>query len=652
MGSSTTTGREAGRLLAQRLGLKIIGMEADKAMVACPCCDSHDAGRVFSEGNYWCHSCQKALNAFDLCKVVLGDHEAAKRLMFDVGLFPEYIAGGNGKAQSHATTGNTSAASDDAAFLEVCRLKRMPPDACRQYGGEPYKGGIAIPMFGPDKNRCSFMHITPSNGKGKYAKSKPTGLFLPGQFPAAGESWFIVEGPKDATALFKLGHLTAGLPGNQMSEKFASLFQDVDATILTDGDKAGREGGRVTDKNLRPVARSVKVGAFPDGKDARDVIATEGPEGIARVIMNASEDEQAEPPRFVNVVTCPEFLGLDLKAHFLIRDILVAGQPCVAGGRSKTLKTSIIADAVVSLGSGASFLGKFPTQKVNVGFWSGESGAVVVRETALRIAKARGVDLAGCSIVWGFDLPKLSRADHLEALADVIEKRELGVVVVDPLYLSLLSPDAVGRSSDLFFMGTILQPLAELGQQTGCTIILLHHFRKNSQTDDVEPAGLEELAQSGVAEWARQWILLQRRSPYQADGHHELWMRAGGSAGHAGLWALDIQEGLLDPDTFSGRKWEVTVTPAADARAEARREKENRKAADLEKRDEQNRERLLTVLRTIPEGDTERALSRAAGLNPANFHKAITALLHEGRAVPCKVIKHKRPEDGFKPTGK
>ena len=63
-----------------------------------------------------------------------------------------------------------------------------------------------------------------------------------------------------------------------------------------------------------------------------------------------------------------------------------------------------------------------------------------------------------------------------------------------PPSTSLLSADAAGRSSDLFFMGTVLQPLAELGQQTGCTFILVHHFRKNGQAEDSEPAGLEELS--------------------------------------------------------------------------------------------------------------------------------------------------------------
>ena len=92
--------------------------------------------------------------------------------------------------------------------------------------------------------------------------------------------------------------------------------------------------------------------------------------------------------------------------------------------------------------------------------------------------------------------------------------------------------------------------------------------------------------------------------------------------------------------------------PAADARAEAQRDREQRKAAEQEKREGEHRDRLLSVLRQATEGDTAKALREAAGLNTANFRKAVSALIQEGRAARCKVVKNKREEDGFKPTGK
>ena len=324
----------------------------------------------------------------------------------------------------------------------------------------------------------------------------------------------------------------------------------------------------------------------------------------------------------------------------------------IVGGRSKTLKTSIVCDLVLSLGSGVPFLGKFDAQRVNVGFWSGESGAAVVRETARRQAAAKGIDLADCSAWWCFDLPRLFYRDHLDHLRATIERNALRVVILDPLYLSLLSAETAGQASNLFAMGAALHPLSKLAQEAGVTLVVLHHFRKGGQPNEDEPAGLEELTMSGAAEWARQWILLQRRAAYQGDGRHLLWMRCGGSAGHSSLWGVTVDEGLLDPDTFTGRTWDVTVAPVADVRVEVEQDRENRKAAEQERREANHRERLLVTLRTCPKGDTARGLRIAAGLNPEAFGRAVSALLQEGRAARCEVTKNGVEHDGFKPTGK
>jgi hypothetical protein len=372
-----------------------------------------------------------------------------------------------------------------------------------------------------------------------------------------------------------------------------------------------------------------------------------GPEPSGPPLANQAK----KPPAFTRLLTGAELLALDLRPRFMVRGVLVEGQPMIIGGRSKTLKTSLAIDLAVSLGTGTKFLGWFDSCRAGVGFWSGESGATTIRETARRIAESKGVDLEAADVRWCFDLPRLSQRDHLDYLSATIRAEGLKVAILDPLYLALLSPETASGASNLFLMGSMLQGLTKLGQDTGCTIVLLHHFRKGGQSNDENPAGLEELAQSGVAEWARQWLLLQRRVSYQGDGNHSLWLRCGGSAGHASLWGLTIDEGQIDPDTFTGRKWEVAVTPAIDVRAEVRAERDSRRAAEMEKREAGHRDRLLDVVRDCPQGDTARALRLAAGLNPEGFAKAIAALTHEGRVSRCKVVKGRVTYDGFQATG-
>lgn len=391
----------------------------------------------------------------------------------------------------------------------------------------------------------------------------------------------------------------------------------------------------------------------PDGDHYHPPLRSESraytKQGDAEDTTNETGERQA--PRFTALLTSAEFLALDLRTDYLIEGVLVRGQPGVVGGRSKTLKTSVLVDLVLSLGSGTPFLGQFPTQQVTVAFWSGESGASTIRAKAKAVAAAKGIDLAAANVFWSFDLPKLARADHLLAIADVIEQRKIDVAVIDPLYLSLLDASTAGQAANVFAMGAALQPLTELTAATGTTIQLAHHFRKSSSDPD-EPAALEELSQAGVGEWTRQWLLLARRSLYQADGQHELWLRAGGSAGHAGLYALDADEG--DPATFDtgGRRWDVAIRSVVDARDESRRAAEDRKAEALTKRDEADRRRMLDALRKFPKGENKSVLRDLSGLRGERLGKSLTTLIGEGRAEPVEIVKNNRSETGYRPTGK
>ena len=87
---------------------------------------------------------------------------------------------------------------------------------------------------------------------------------------------------------------------------------------------------------------------------------------------------------------------------------------------------------------------------------------------------------------------------------------------------------------------------------------------------------LDDLSQAGFAESARQWLLLSRRSEFVDEcGHHELWMRTGGSAGHSSAWSIDIQEGTLS-NHMLGQKWEVKVRSCKSFIQEKEKQKEER----------------------------------------------------------------------------
>jgi replicative DNA helicase len=262
----------------------------------------------------------------------------------------------------------------------------------------------------------------------------------------------------------------------------------------------------------------------------------------------------------------PSFLdsaSFDNKSYprgWLINHILVPGQPGVVGGAKKTLKTSLAVDMAVSLGTGKPFLGHFAVPKrTRVAVISGESGEATLQETARRICAAKNVKLdRGCDVLWSFDLPRLNRKDDRRELTRFLKTQQVKVVIIDPLYLSLLTGRQGASASNLYETGPLLRQAAQACLEAGTTPIFIHHTTKvaGKKTDVLDR---DDLAFTGVAEFARQWLLVSRRAPYRpGTGEHELLLAVGGSAGQSGAWKVDVQEGTLNDD-LGGRQWRVAV---------------------------------------------------------------------------------------------
>jgi replicative DNA helicase len=218
----------------------------------------------------------------------------------------------------------------------------------------------------------------------------------------------------------------------------------------------------------------------------------------------------------------------------------------------------------VSLGSGLPFLNTFPVpEPVRVAFLSGEGANGTLQETARRICRAKQVELAKVDVHWCFDLPRFDQDADLAQLHQRLRDCSAQVVFFDSLYLCLLSGNSTASASNLYEVGPLLTRMRLACLDAGATPILLHHATKSSaQRGKGQPLDLDDLAFAGVAEFARQWLLLSRREEYQTgSGAHHLWMSVGGSAGQSGSWELEIAEGLPGKD-FRGRRWGVKVRQA------------------------------------------------------------------------------------------
>jgi hypothetical protein len=346
----------------------------------------------------------------------------------------------------------------------------------------------------------------------------------------------------------------------------------------------------------------------------------------------------------------------ELEPGDLIPGILAAGQVGGIFGPSKTLKTSIAADLLISLASGTPFLGKFPVTKPGkVLFMAARTGLAGLRSVARRICAARGLSLGSLSnFQLSTDLPKLDREADRTAFRELLLKERPVCVVIDPASLAMAGLRSGNGPTSLAAMGQMLVPLAEMCQSTGCAVLVVHHCRRTTRVG--VPITLDDVAGSGFGELSAQWLLLSRRRPFNAGrGHHELWLETGNRAGDGSFWELDVDEGLAEragvepPGPPASAESLATQTPSPATRTRAWRTvlrpvESSELSADEEfvtaREDRNLRRRALAferqcqraheLLADHPEGLTARWLRDMLGVSGDRINRVLDRLLGQG----------------------
>ncbi|HEV8072480.1 MAG TPA: AAA family ATPase [Planctomycetaceae bacterium] len=350
-------------------------------------------------------------------------------------------------------------------------------------------------------------------------------------------------------------------------------------------------------------------------------------------------------------LTAAQLNSGQFETRYLIPGILAAAQPGGIFGAFKTLKTSLTADLLISLASGTPFLGHFAVPEPGRAlFLSGESGLDALQSIARRICAARSLALETLD---NFELcpklPNLDNPDDLRALGRIVRDKKPACLAIDPAYLAIRGEDA----RNLFAMGALLRPLADLCNETGCAILIVHHCKRTRLTPG-DPATLDDIAWSGFAEFSAQWLLLSRRRRFDPDtGHHELWFSAGGRSGHHGLCALDVDEGVAGEP--NGRIWQPTLRSAGDAEFQqdvnSVHESENQRRLRAAAINARHRQRILELLRDEPAGETPRYFREHLALTNDRTNTLLQTLVEDGLIQPAPVRKRNRWEAGYKLVG-
>jgi hypothetical protein len=349
-------------------------------------------------------------------------------------------------------------------------------------------------------------------------------------------------------------------------------------------------------------------------------------------------------------LTSAEVFAKTDQVEYIVEDVMPAAQAGIVGGRYKSLKTATAVDLGISVATGTPFLNRFVVPKaLPIGIMSAESGWPTLRERGIAVARSKGLELPACeNLYWSTASPQLTQRQHLDALKRFIGDKQLSALLVDPVYLAMLG--MADKASNVLAMGELLSPITRMIEQTHCSFVLLHHARKHRGQhpgDQFAPPELGELAFAGWAELARFWIMLAQRKDWNPDdGQHWLWLQTGGSAGHAGLWHLDVCEGTRsDPD---GRRWEVSTVGATEGKQQEQAGKELAKRLADEGKIEADKQAIKDAARKFPEGETKNVLKTIAGLRTARFEPALSELFRDGELAGCFVTKAGKMHDGFR----
>lgn len=303
-----------------------------------------------------------------------------------------------------------------------------------------------------------------------------------------------------------------------------------------------------------------------------------------------------------------DYLQQDFQADYWVPGILAKNQPMIAGGAPKTFKTSLVMYMSLAIAAGGKFLG-VPCEKGSVAFVSGESGDAANQSIIRRQLPSLG------GIPENFFLTsQIPRFDQpLSAWEDALGELGVDILVVDPLYLAMKGTDA----NNVFEMGQQLKNIADVASRLGITLILIHHCTKSAARDH-KPLSLNDLTWSGSAEFARQWFLLSHRKPYR-DGEAQLYLSAGGSAGHSSLLHVDVHEGI-----HPHRTWDVTVRSNGEVAADQAEQK--------------YQEVVQKVRNVLAEPMHKTKIRDAAGIKSKDWGMAFERMIDEGILVEGKKV--------------
>lgn len=372
-------------------------------------------------------------------------------------------------------------------------------------------------------------------------------LYVPGDVLRSGPV-LLCAGELDALLAWQHGWNAATFTcgeGNVPKPEHLEPLRGREVTVIYDNDDTGNKGAEkaaaaLADTGSRPRIGDLSGLKLGKGGDVTDLLRRKGGDAkLRRVVREAKAWKNPTTERFA-VVTPQQLAQPVEEMRWAIRGVWPDQSHGPLAGAKKSFKSYNVLALAVAWASGKPYLNRFDVETPGrVLIYNGEGGERPFRRRLHRMCEAYGVRPEDLPLYSVFDTGPLDSDEFGSALARNLEAVKPSLVILDPLYT--YHPAGV-EAQNLYERGRMLSDLSSaVGHDTA--LIVVDHYRKTGAAN----LDLDEIGQSGVAQWADSWILQGHREPPDlAAGSVRLAVEYGSRQWGGARYGIDWELGAFD----------------------------------------------------------------------------------------------------------
>lgn len=291
------------------------------------------------------------------------------------------------------------------------------------------------------------------------------------------EPVFICEGEKDVDRVRGLGLVATTNPGGagKWRSEYNEFLADADVVMLPDNDKAGREHVEQVRKTLSRE-RSFTVVDLPNLGESEDVSDWIGRGGTKEQLLALVEQARQPQPKTIRKTLAALMPKTFAELKWIIPHYIPEGCTLIAG-KPKIGKSWLVLATALSCVRGDPMLGETCPQQIVLHCALEDTERRLQDRTRTLI----GEDWTGLeNYFYELEIPRLDKG-CAAYLRKRIEEDRITLIVIDTL-AAVASPkgrDETQNAADY----RNLNELANLAHETGVSILIVHHLRKQNSED-------------------------------------------------------------------------------------------------------------------------------------------------------------------------